>query len=291
MSKMRIPRSRSVLTLSGNQTVSATGPAGAIANYSATATDDADPAPVVTCNPPSGSMFPLGPTTVSCTATDAAGRVTTGTTQIIVVDDIPPVISGTPAELRIEATSAAGAVATWNGVTATDAVSGSVAVTCVPSSGATFPLGTRFVTCSAADAAGNTAASMFSVTVSDTTGPAITNLPGNLTREALTVAGTPVTWAAPAATDAVNGSVPVTCSPASGVTFPVGSTEVTCSATDAAGNIRQASFTVVVSDTTAPTIVNVPANLVVEATSSAGATVGWSSPTATDSVSGSLPVN
>jgi hypothetical protein len=33
-----------------------------------------DPAPVVGCLPASGSTIPLGPTTVTCTATDAAGN-------------------------------------------------------------------------------------------------------------------------------------------------------------------------------------------------------------------------
>ena len=30
------------------------------------------------CTPPSGSLFPLGTTTVNCTATDAAGNTATG---------------------------------------------------------------------------------------------------------------------------------------------------------------------------------------------------------------------
>jgi hypothetical protein len=39
-----------------------------------TAVDDLDPAPVVVCTPPSGSVFPPGTTWVDCTATDAAGN-------------------------------------------------------------------------------------------------------------------------------------------------------------------------------------------------------------------------
>ena len=39
-----------------------------------TATDAVDPAPTVTCDPPSGSAFDLGTTTVTCTATDASGN-------------------------------------------------------------------------------------------------------------------------------------------------------------------------------------------------------------------------
>lgn len=40
-----------------------------------TATDNCDPSPVVVCDPPSGSVFPVGATTVTCAATDECGNV------------------------------------------------------------------------------------------------------------------------------------------------------------------------------------------------------------------------
>ncbi|MCJ7711401.1 MAG: HYR domain-containing protein [Chloroflexi bacterium] len=43
-----------------------------------TATDDTDPSPVVSCTPASGAAFPVGTTTVTCTATDAAGNQARG---------------------------------------------------------------------------------------------------------------------------------------------------------------------------------------------------------------------
>lgn len=49
-----------------------------------------------------------------------------------------------------------------------------------------------------------------------------------------------------AATDAVDGAVPVTCSPRSGSTFKRGRTRVECSATDSSGNTSKAQFTVTV---------------------------------------------
>jgi hypothetical protein len=63
-----------VLTTPGNIDVDATSPAGAAVPYVATATDDTDPSPTVTCDPPSGSVFPIGDTTIQCTAKDAAGN-------------------------------------------------------------------------------------------------------------------------------------------------------------------------------------------------------------------------
>jgi Tol biopolymer transport system component len=62
------------LTLPGTISVPATAPDGAAVAYDVTADDDTDPAPTVTCTPPSGSTFAIGDTTVSCTATDAAGN-------------------------------------------------------------------------------------------------------------------------------------------------------------------------------------------------------------------------
>lgn len=45
--------------------------------FEAFATDDCDPAPVVTCEPPSGSAFPIGVTEVTCTAVDSVGNTST----------------------------------------------------------------------------------------------------------------------------------------------------------------------------------------------------------------------
>src|SRR5690606_1934517 len=46
----------------------------------------------------------------------------------------------------------------------------------------------------------------------------------------------------------------VTCSPASGSTFPIGTTTVTCSTTDACGNAETCTFDVTVVDVTDPSI-------------------------------------
>lgn len=59
--------------------------------------------------------------------------------------------------------------------------------------------------------------------------------------------GTRVTYPTPSAVDTLDGPVPVQCDPASGSLFPVGTTTVECTATDAAGNTRTNSFDVIVS--------------------------------------------
>ena len=194
----------------------------------------------------------LGSTTVTCSATDAAGNTGTATFQIIVQDTTEPVLV-LPADLAAEATGPAGAAVSFS-ATASDLVDGAVPVTCVPPSGSTFALDTTTtVDCSATDAAGNTATGSFGVSVVDTTPPAIT-VPAPITAEATGPAGAAVTYSA-TASDLVDGSVPVTCVPPSGSTFALGTTTVTCGATDAHGNGASATFTVTVVDTTPPDLI------------------------------------
>ncbi len=70
-------------------------------------------------------------------------------------------------------------------------------------------------------------------------------------KEATGPQGAIVTYTQPqAASDIVDTSVPVTCAPASGTTFAVGTTKVTCSAKDTAGNEATAEFSVVVGEST-----------------------------------------
>ena len=75
-----------VLDVPDDESVDATGPDGAIVTYSATATDTWDPAPTVECAPASGEQFPIGTTTVNCTATDDSGNQASGSFDVHVED-------------------------------------------------------------------------------------------------------------------------------------------------------------------------------------------------------------
>ncbi len=224
-------------------TAEATGPSGAAVSYAnPTATDLVDGTVPVTCTPASGSTFPLGTTTVRCSASDKAGNTASASFTVKVKDTTPPTISGLPANITAEATGPSGAALSYANPTATDLVDGVVVVTCAPLSGSTFPLGTTTVNCSAKDNAGNTASASFTVKVQDTTPPTISGVPANITAEATGPSGAAVTYSNPTATDLVSGTVPVTCTIASGSTFPLGTTTVNCSASDNAGNTASASF-------------------------------------------------
>ena len=258
--------------------------AATVTYANATATDLVDGTVSAHCLPASGTKFALGTTTVSCSATDAAGNTGTNTFTVEVQDVTKPIVT-VPADQTVEATGANGATATYAAATASDDVDGMLTPTCSKASGTLFPLGTTKVICSATDKAGNIGDSSFTITVEDTTAPAVT-VPGNITKEATSAAGAIASFDA-SASDNVDGSVTTTCDPATGSTFALGSTTVICSATDAAGNTGTDSFKVLVQDTTAPAV-KVPANEVAEATGPNGAKVVYGDVSASDIVDGPM---
>jgi hypothetical protein len=253
-----------VLTLPADITTTSQSSGGTAVTYSATATDNIDGSITPSCSPSSGSTFPIGTTTVSCTATDAHGNSSSGSFHVTVnlVDTTPPVLT-VPADFTVTTGKPGGAVVTYS-ASATDNLDGSIVPTCSPASGTTFPVGATTVTCTATDAHSNTAQKTFTVTVvfADTTPPAITGVPADSRREADGPAGSVVSYVAPTAVDDVDGPLPVTCTPASGKTFPLGTTKVTCTATDSHGNSASATFAVAVVDSTPPRIAAPPDSFV-----------------------------
>jgi hypothetical protein len=82
----------------------------------------------------------------------------------------------------------------------------------------------------------------FVVLVQDAAGPFFANVPEALSAFASSAAGAEVDYASPTASDAVDGEVPVTCTPASGTLFPPNQTEVLCTASDSDGNVSEVTF-------------------------------------------------
>ncbi len=159
-----------------------------------------------------------------------------------ICDPVPLTIT-CPANVAVDA--GAGLCSAVVAFTTPMATSACATVTCAPASDTAFPVGTTTVTCTASDAMMNTALCSFTVTVNDTQPPSIT-CPADVTTTADTMTGATVSYAAPAATDNCP-SVVTACAPASGSLFPIGVTTVTCTATDAASNVANCSFTVSVS--------------------------------------------
>ena len=115
------------------------------------------------------------------------------------------------------------------------------------------------MTFEATDAAGNTATSTSTVTVTDQTAPVV-SAPPTITVAAVEASGTPASdpaiaafLAGATAVDNVDGSVlAAACRPTA--VFPLGETTVTFEATDAAGNTGTATSTVTVTDQTPPLV-------------------------------------
>ncbi|NMO15107.1 OmpA family protein [Pyxidicoccus fallax] len=157
------------------------------------------------------------------------------------VSDAPAPVITCPANTVIEATGPNGAPGSWPPATATG-TQPPPTITYSPPEGTTLPLGTTTITATATDASGVSVSCTFDVTVRDTTAPTVT-CPADIEVASQSASGTTVTYDLPPATDAVS-SPTVTASPPSGSTFPPGTTRVTVTATDAAGNSAQCTFNV-----------------------------------------------
>ncbi|MCM2276135.1 MAG: HYR domain-containing protein, partial [Candidatus Didemnitutus sp.] len=213
------------------------------------------PGATVTTLPASGSVFAKGDTTVRVIATDAAGNTTESSFTVSVADHEAPQVF-VPADLTVGTDAGQCSATVALDYRATDNCPG---VTVSSSwTGGAFPKGTTVVTVTATDAAGNTAAQSFSVTVIDNEAPVLT-IPSNITvatAPGLCAASVPFTFSATDNCPDVTVSADWT-----GGMFPKGTTTVTVTATDASGNITTGSFTVTVVDRESPTI-NCPSDLV-----------------------------
>ncbi|MCF7983825.1 MAG: HYR domain-containing protein [Thiohalocapsa sp.] len=169
------------------------------------------------------------------------------------IDVVAPVVTA-PADIRAEAT----AIETPLEIGTASTDDGSAVSSDAPGA---FPLGTTLVTWTATDASGNTGTAEQRVTVVDTTAPVLT-VPADIEVEAAG-ATTEVAIGEAVATD-LFGPVEIVNDAPSGLAFPLGTTLVTWSATDANGNRAEATQRVRVVDTTPPTV-TAPADIEAEA--------------------------
>jgi hypothetical protein len=140
------------------------------------ATDNCDPAPVITQSPLAGSIIGDGVTTVTLTVTDAGNNIATCTADITVTDITNPIISGCPADINTTAdNNYCGANVSWTAPTGSDNCPG-VVLTSSHNPGNFFPLGTTTVTYTATDASGLTDICVFDVIVAAAPPPVITGL-------------------------------------------------------------------------------------------------------------------
>ena len=199
---------------------------GTPVSFTVEATNQCTGGVTVTCDPPSGSPFPPGITTVLCRADPPRGEPVFCSFTVEVLDEVAPTIN-CPTNLLVEAQSLAGAIVSW-AVTATDNCDTNVAVYCDPPAGSVFPLGTTPVYCWAQDGSGNKDVCGFTVTVTNSwpfaithTGPlagpsVILNWRGNNFPQEAPSLNPPMDWQTVVGTIVTNGSERTMQLPATG---------------------------------------------------------------------------
>ncbi len=271
-----------------NITVNASASCQAVVSWTApTASDNCTVVTLTTTKNP-GTLFNLGTTPVTYTATDASGNTSTCSFNVIVQDTTIPVIAGCPSNITVSANASCKATVNWTAPSASDNCAGGPTLTSTKSPGAVFNLGTTVVTYTATDAAGNSSTCSFNVIVQDNTSPVITGCPSNITVSANASCQATVNWTAPTVSDNCAGALTLTTTKNPGTIFSLGTTVVTYTATDAAGNTSTCSFNVLVRDNTNPTITGCPSNITVSANAACQATVNWAAPTVSDNCGATL---
>jgi gliding motility-associated-like protein len=186
---------------------------------------------------------------VTVTATDECGNTIQCQTTVTVIDNLAPVIN-CPEDMIVSTDEG-----TCSAVVEFEAeVSDNCEVTTTYShtSGSEFPLGTTTVTVSATDASGNSAECSFNITVIDNIAPVI-ECPENITVRLEEGSSTAEVEFSVIASD--NCEFSLDYSHQSGSEFPLGTTTVSVTATDLAGNSAECSFTISVVDENAPVII------------------------------------
>ena len=271
------------VSVPSNITVDAESAAGTSASnaaivtflQAATATDATDGNVSVTNNAP--TEFEIGSTTVTFSAIDSLGNVGSNTAMVTIEDQTAPAVIA-PGAITVAAADANGTLATdaaivtfLAGASATDNVDSDLSIT--NNAPTTFPLGTTEVTFSATDSSDLTGTATAMLTVTDQTAPVL-DVPAAIIVAATDADGTAASDATIAAflsgataTDNVDTNVSVTNDGLS--IFPLGSTVVSFTASDTAGNESTATVTISVEDQTGP-LISVPSSAVVAATDGSG---------------------
>ena len=204
------------------------------------------------------SVFGLGETLITWSATDDAGNTASDTQLITIVDTTVPSIQ-VPDDLTVEATSALENAVDIGTAIADDLVDVASITNDAPQ---VFPYGDTIVTWTATDTSGNSVSDSQIISVVDTTAPTLTP-PPNVTVEATAPTGNVVQIGTASTDDIIEVSSLNNDAPDS---FSLGETTIIWTSTDQDGNSVTATQLVSVVDTTAPELV-IPSDIVIDAVS------------------------
>ena len=239
------------------------GVCGAMINFAAAATDNCGPVTITYSKDP-GTVFPVGITEVTVTATDASGNVLTSTFTVTVTDNEKPTIV-TVNKTQTNDTDDCGAIVSVPvPVTGDNCEVATVVNDYNNTSDASghYPVGTTTINWTVTDIHGNVNTTTQLVIVTDNQAPVIT-APADVTVNADngTCAATNVNLGTPITGD--NCSIASVTNDAT-EPFSVGTTVVTWTVTDVNGNVSTATQNVIVIDNQPP-IITAPADITVSA--------------------------
>jgi len=195
---------------------------------------------------------------LSCTAEDASGNKATCGFTIVVEDSQAPGLV-CPSAI-VQSTDLGKAYATITFESSTMDNSGhDLSSTCNVPSGSQVTIGQTAVTCNATDSSGNTGYCGFDITVQDREAPVLfcQSTAGVFNTSTSQATGL-LSFTLPTAGDNSGQAVTVTCNPSVGARVPIGSHNITCTATDTSGQMSQCSFAGAVVDRQAPTFPSCP---------------------------------
>ena len=256
---------------------------GAVVTWMDPTSDDNCGIDELTSSHPNGGIFDVGTTTVTYTALDIHGNSSTASFDIVIEDNEAPTISSLSGDLSsANDQGSCGAIMFWSEPRGDDNC-GLLSLTSTHQSGSFFDVGTTTVTYTATDIYGNDFAQSFDITITDAENPSLAGDLGDMTVSTdLDQCDAVVMWSEPEAVDNCPGAT-YSSDIANGSAFALGSTLVTYTVVDAAGNSFETSFTVTVEDNQSPEFDSAPQDITLNSDSGqCSAAHSWDAPQTSD---------
>ena len=229
---------------SGHVSLTVDYPGLTVPPFTPTPTTEADP----NARPTTSAVFPVGITTLTWTATDSSGNSSSCTQNITVIDNEKPIVSCSGNVAKNNDAGQCSAQVTLPTPSNSDNCGIQSVTNDHPSN--TYPVGTTTVTWTVTDIHNNTNTCSQTVTVTDSEKPVITCGAAVSVNSDNGICGAAITLSPPSTSDNC-AAQPVSNNHPSNI-YPVGTTVVTWTVSDAAGNTASCNQTVTVTDATKP---------------------------------------
>ncbi len=269
-----------------NLYLDANGLASLSGNSAAAAATDNHAVSLFTASKVNFACSDLGANTVNILAVDPSGNRSSGNVTVMVLDSLAPVITASSGTVYLDAGG--------NAMLSASDVNGSATDNCSLRS---LSLNRSILDCSdlgnaslmliGTDTEGNSDSIQVSISVVDTVAPVISNMPSDtLVIADDSICGAVVQYPAPSVADNCSYTS-FNSSHASGAFFPIGTTNVVFTLSDASGNVTTRSFDITVVDQSPPEVVSSPKN---DTAGACQSNYYFNKPVAVDNCSGNTTV-